>query len=127
MFYFRCYQHEHIAQKRITLFHCLGFFGQRINIYLLLEELMLAEAGVGKVAGQLEELMLAEAGVGKVAGQLEELMLAEAGVGKVAGQLEEQMLAEAGVGEVATLLVWNCWWILVIKNCVTKGKIYLFS
>ena len=126
MFYFRCYQHEHIAQKRITLFHCLGFFGQRINIYLLLEELMLAEAGVGKVAGQLEELMLAEAGVGKVAGQLEELMLAEAGVGKVAGQLEEQMLAEAGVGEVATLLVWNCWWILVIKNCVTKGKIYLF-
>ena len=67
MFYFRCYQHEHIAQKRITLFHCLGFFGQRINIYLLLEELMLAEAGVGKVAGQLEELMLAEAGVGKVA------------------------------------------------------------
>ena len=110
MFYFRCYQHEHIAQKRITLFHCLGFFGQRINIYLLLEELMLAEAGVGKVAGQLEELMLAEAGVGKVA-----------------GQLEEQMLAEAGVGEVATLLVWNCWWILVIKNCVTKGKIYLFS
>ena len=127
MFYFRCYQHEHIAQKRITLFHCLGFFGQRINIYLLLEELMLAEAGVGKVAGQLEELMLAEAGVGKVAGQLEELMLAEAGVGKVAGQLEEQMLAEAGVGEVATLLVWNCWWILVIKNCVTKGKIYLFA
>ena len=93
MFYFRCYQHEHIAQKRITLFHCLGFFGQRINIYLLLEELMLAEAGVGKVAGQLEE----------------------------------QMLAEAGVGEVATLLVWNCWWILVIKNCVTKGKIYLFA
>ena len=88
MFYFRCYQHEHIAQKRIALFHCLGFFGQRINIYLLLEELMLAEAGVGKVAGQLEELMLAEAGVGKVA-----------------GQLEEQMLAEAGVGEVATLLV----------------------
>ena len=105
MFYFRCYQHEHIAQKRITLFHCLGFFGQRINIYLLLEELMFAEAGVGKVAGQLEELMLAEAGVGKVAGQLEELMLAEAGVGKVAGQLEELMLAEAGVGEVATLLV----------------------
>ena len=93
MFYFRCYQHEHIAQKRITLFHCLGFFGQRINIYLLLEELMLAEAGVGKVAGQLEE----------------------------------QMLAETGVGEVATLLVWNCWWILVIKNCVTKGKIYLFA
>ena len=67
MSYFRCYQHEHIAQKRITLFHCLGFFGQRINIYLLLEELMLAEAGVGKVAGQLEEQMLAEAGVGEVA------------------------------------------------------------
>ena len=105
MFYWRCYQQEHITQKRITLFHCLGFFGERINIYLLLEELMLAEAGVGKVAGQLEELMLAEAGVGKVAGQLEELMLAEAGVGKVAGQLEEQMLAEDGVGEVATLLV----------------------
>ena len=88
MFYFRCYQHEHITQKRITLFHCLGFFGEGINIYLLLEELMLAEAGVGKVAGQLEELMLAEAGAGKVA-----------------GQLEEQMLAEDGVGEVATLLV----------------------
>ena len=28
---------------------------------------MLAEAGVGKVAGQLEEQMLAEAGVGEVA------------------------------------------------------------
>ena len=55
MFYFRCYQHEHIAQKRITLFHCLGFFGQRINIYLLLEEQMLAEAGVGEVATLLVE------------------------------------------------------------------------
>ena len=67
MFCFRCYQHEHITQKRTTLFHCLGFFGEGINIYLLLEELMLAEAGAGKVAGQLEEQMLAQDGVGEVA------------------------------------------------------------
>ena len=66
MFYFRCHQHEHINQKRITA-PLLGFFGERIIIYLLLEELMLANAGVGKVAGQLKELMLAEAGVGEVA------------------------------------------------------------
>ena len=66
MFYFRCHQHEHITQKRITV-PLLGFFGERIIIYLLLEELMLADAGVGKVAGQLKELMLAEAGVGEVA------------------------------------------------------------
>ena len=71
MFYFRCYQHEDITQKRITV-PLLGFFGERIIIYLLLEELMLADAGVGKVAGQLEELMLAEAGVGKVASLLVE-------------------------------------------------------
>ena len=71
MFYFRCYQHEDITQKRITV-PLLGFFGEQIIIYLLLEELMLADAGVGKVAGQLEELMLAEAGVGKVASLLVE-------------------------------------------------------
>ena len=90
MFYFRCYQHEHIAQKRITLFHCLGFFGQRINIYLLLEELMLAEAGVGKVAGQLEEQMLAEAGVGEVATLLVEEGMVLAPLATIKMKTEDQ-------------------------------------